>query len=385
MDSWYLYHSLLNLSRLALRGDKTARKLFLDSLDFAVEVAQKFKYQFPVFYDLDTMEVIKAESKEGEGGENDVAGQYAHLMMQAWELTKEERYLQEAKKAAKAMQGLGFKLLYQANSTIFSSGALLRLWKETGDELYLNLSFVALANIFNHMWLWECNYGYARDYSTFFALFPLKDAPYTAVYEEIEAVAALHDYLSYLDGSLPESVSILVPEFIRVLMFKGGFYYPAMLPEEMISSEPRTGEIDRKLWIPLEDIHDGWEKAGQVGQEVYGAGLPFGLVPRHYHRLNEGFMIYVDYPTMDFQNGEKGRASFRVVGDPRLTCRMRIIPTGKKALPRFDVQAELDGDQRTLKCVETDEGHYEYSLPGGHTVNLTWSKDVKTHSDNGKE
>ena len=68
MDSWYLYHSLLNLSRLALRGDETAKKLFLDSLDYAVEVARKFKYQFPVFYDLDTMEVIKAEAKEGMGG-----------------------------------------------------------------------------------------------------------------------------------------------------------------------------------------------------------------------------------------------------------------------------------------------------------------------------
>ena len=82
MDSWYLYHSLLNLSRLALHEDGIAKKLFLDSLDYAVQVARKFKYQFPVFYDLDTMEVIKAESKEGHGGENDVAGQYAHLMMQ---------------------------------------------------------------------------------------------------------------------------------------------------------------------------------------------------------------------------------------------------------------------------------------------------------------
>jgi hypothetical protein len=332
------------------------------------------------------MEVIKAESKEGEGGENDVGGQYAHLMMQAWDLTKEERYLEEAKKAAKAMQGLGFKLLYQANSTIFSSGGLLRLWKETGDELYLNLSFVALANIFNQMWLWECNYGYAKHYSTFFALFPLEDAPYTAVYEEIEAIAALHDYLSYLDGNMPESVGILVPEFIRVLMFKGGFYYPAVLPEEILSQEPRTGEIDRKLWIPLEDIHDGWEQPGQVGQEIYGAGLPFGLVPRHYHLLKEdGFMIYLDYPTMDMNMEEKGRLSFRIFGDPRLTCRMRIIPTGKKTLPKFDVQAELEGNQQTLKCVETEEGHFEYSLPGGHTVNLTWSKDGKTHSGNGKE
>ena len=385
MDSWYLYHSLLNLSRLALNGDETAKKLFLNSMDYAIEVAQKFKYQFPVFYDLDSMEAIKAEAKEGEGGENDVAAQYAHVMMQAWDLTKENRYLQEAKKAAKSIQGLGFNLMYQANSTVFGSGALLRLWKETGDDLYLHMSFVSLANIFNHMWLWDCNYGYAKHYPTFFALFPLKDAPYTAVYEEIEAVAALHDYLYYIDGDAPEWLNILVPEFIRVLMFKGSFYYPARLPEEIISKEPRTGEIDMKLWIPLEDIHDGWEQAGQVGQEVYGAGLPFGLVPRHYHRVNDaGFMIYVDYPTTDYKNDEKASLSFRVFGDPRLNCRMRIIPTGRKSLPDFEVEAGLDNRKKFLQYVETEEGHYEYELPGGHSVSVTWSGSSK-NSRNGKE
>ncbi|MGE5377273.1 MAG: hypothetical protein ACM3XO_19630, partial [Bacteroidota bacterium] len=249
MDSWYLYHSLLNLSRLALRGDETAKKLFLDSMDYAIEVARKYKYRFPVFYNLDTMEVLKAESKEGHGGENDVAGQYAHVMMQAWDLTREERYLEEAKKAAQSLQGLGFNMMYQANSTIFSAGALLRLWKETGEDLYLKLSYLALANIFNNMWLWECDYGYAQNYATFFALFPLKNAPYTAVYEEIEAIAAFHDYLSYLDSNSPECLNILVPEFIRVLMFKGGFYYPPLLPEDAISQEPRSGEIDKSLWI----------------------------------------------------------------------------------------------------------------------------------------
>jgi hypothetical protein len=385
MDSWYLYHSLLNLSRLALNGNETAKTLFLDSMDYAMEVARKFKYQFPVFYDLDTMEVIKAESKEGKGGENDVAGQYAHVMMQAWDLTKDKKYLEEAKKAAKTLQGLGFNLMYQANSTIFSSGALLRLWKETGDDLYLKLSYVTLANVFSNMWLWECNYGYAKNYSTFFALFPLTDAPYTAVYEEIEAVAALHDYLSYLDGSSPEWLNILVPEFIRVLMFKGGFYYPPLLPEEMITQEPGTGEIDLKLWIPLEDIHDGWEQAGQVGQEIYGAGLPFGLVPRHYHRVDkEGFIIYVDYPTFDYKDDEKGRISFLVFGDPRLTCRMRILPIGRKSLPDVEVETELDGQKKIPACIKTDEGHFEYELFGGHTVNVKWQPGKST-SRNGKE
>jgi hypothetical protein len=383
MDSWYLYHSLLNLSRLALRGDETARKLFLDSIDYAIEVARKFKYQFPVFYNLDSVEVIKAETKKGRGGENDVAGQYAHVMMQAWDLTKEQRYLEEAKEAARSLQGLGFNMLYQANSTIFSSGAMLRLWKETGDELYLNLSYLSIANIFNNMWLWECNYGYARSYATFFALFPLKNAPYTAVYEEVEAVAALHDYLSYLDGNAPEWLKILIPEFIRALMFKGSFYYPPVLPEEVIAQEPRSGETNKKLWIPLEDIHDGREQAGPVGQEVYGAGLPFGLVPRHYRRFkDDGFMVYLDYPTMDCQH-EQGHISFRVFGDPRLACRMRILPIGKKSLPAMEAEAGPDGNRMPLKSTTTDEGHFEYEVYGGQTVTLTWPSG-KSNSRNGK-
>ncbi len=384
MDSWYLFHSLLNLSRLALRGNQSAKKLFLDSTEFAIEATHKFDYQFPVFYDLDTMEVIKAESKEGMGGENDVAGQYAHVMMQAWDLTKEDRYLEEAKKAARSLQGLGFNMMYQANSTIFSSGALLRLWKETGDELFLNLSYLSIANIFNNMWLWECNYGYAKDYSTFFALFPLKDAPYTAVYEEIEAVAAFHDYLSFLDDSAPDSLKILIPEFIRVLMYKGSFYYPPVLPDEMISQEPRTGEINKKLWIPLEDIHDGREQAGQVGQEIYGAGLPFSLVTRHYRSVKEkGILIYLDYPALNYKDDEKDQLSFDVFGDPRLSCRMRIMPIGKKSLPVLEVEAEMDKQKMILKSVVTEEGHLEYEVPGGHQVHVKWSNGKRNR--NGKE
>ncbi|RYY33857.1 MAG: hypothetical protein EOP46_15260, partial [Sphingobacteriaceae bacterium] len=87
MDSWYLHHPLLNLSRLALKGDKVATKLFLDSLEFAIKVAHHFKYQWPVFYKMDTLEVIKAETAEGKGGEKDVAGIYCHVMLQAYELT----------------------------------------------------------------------------------------------------------------------------------------------------------------------------------------------------------------------------------------------------------------------------------------------------------
>jgi hypothetical protein len=155
MDSWYLYHPLINLSRLAINGDKAAEKLFLDSMDFAIRVAHKFDYHWPVFYDLDTLEVLKAETAEGAGGPHDVAGIYAHAMLQAWELTGEERYLEEAKKAARSLRGLGFNMFYQANNVLFAAKVMLRLWKETGDELYRDLSYLCMANAFNNMWLWN--------------------------------------------------------------------------------------------------------------------------------------------------------------------------------------------------------------------------------------
>lgn len=385
MDSWYLYHSLLNLSRLAVRGDEMARKLFFDSLDYAINIARRFEYHWPVFYNLDTLEVVEAETKEGEGGETDVPGIYTHVMMQAWKLTEEKRYLEEAKKAAKSLKGLGFHMFYQANEVLFASGAMLRLWKETGDEEYLNLSYLCLANIFNNVWLWECNYGNAEYYKTFFALFPLKDAPYTAVYEELEGFAALHDYLEHFDGNTPESLNILISEFIRHLIYKASFYYPPNLPREVMAEHQKSGKLDPKLWIPLEDMYDGWEKAGQVGQEVYGAGLPFAILPRHYWKVpDQKFMIYVDYPSQGLSADEADKASIHVLGDPRLACRLRVIPTGRAALPDLKVTSEREGSTVTLQGKQTPEGHLEYEIFGDDTVTVEWEAE-QTEKRNGNK
>jgi hypothetical protein len=385
MDSWYLYHSLLNVSRLAIHGDKMAQKLFLDSMEYAIKVAHRFDYHWPVFYNMYTLEVQVPETKDGAGGEADVACVYAHVMLQAYELTKEERYLEEAKKAARSLKGLGFNLFYQANITLFGAGALVRLWRKTGDELFLKLSHVCMANVFNNVFLWECNYGYAEHYKTFFALFPLKEAPYTAVYEELEGFAAFHDYFLAYGPETPEWLNILGAEFLRCMLYKASFYYPPFLPVEAMVEKPKTGEIDPKLWIPLEDVYDGWEKAGQVGQEVYGAGLPFGLIPRHYWSVpGEKFMIYIDYPIRHYSTVHEGQAMFVVLGDPRLSCRLRIIPTSKKALPTIKVTTERDESTETVQGRETSEGHLEYDIFGDRTVIVQWQTEENTAS-NGKK
>jgi hypothetical protein len=378
MDSWYLFHPLLNFSRMALEDkNETARKLFLDSLDYVIKGAHHFKYKWPVFYNMDTFEVIKAETKPGEGGEKDVAGLYAHIMMQAWDITKEQRYLEEAKKAALTLSNYGFKLFYQANNTSFAAGTMLRLWKETREEIYLNLSYLCLANIFKNVALWDCKYGYGEYYSTFFSVFPLDDAPYTAVYEEQEVFSAFHYFLANADDEkiLP-SVSLLLSEFIRFIPSRCSSYYPCLLPKKVLSDKQQSGELDAQLWIPVEDLQDGWKKSCQVGQEVYGAGFAFSLLSSHYFAIPEGFMIFIDYPTADFQY-KKGCVSFTVQGDDKMMCRLLIIPSKEKKLP--DITVAVSRNKRDWQPVEGNilsNRHREYFLHGNQKVSLKW-KDMK--------
>src|SRR5690606_38996564 len=104
-------------------------------------------------------------------------------------------------------------------------------------------------------------------YPRFFGIYPLSDAPYTAAYEELEVYAALSYYLEQsADVEILPSIKLLVSEFTRYFIYRMKFYYPEFLPDEVISDEVKTGEIDKSLMIPLEDLRDGWEKSGQVGQ-----------------------------------------------------------------------------------------------------------------------
>jgi hypothetical protein len=369
MDSWYLHHPLLNLSRLALKGDKVAAKLFTESLDYAIKVAHHFKYAWPVFYHMETLEVIKAETQPGKGGEKDVPGLYAHVMLQAYELTGEKKYLAEAEKAALKLQGLGFDLFYQANNTAFSSGALLRLFKITKKEIYKELSYLCLAGVFKNVGLWDCNYGYGKHYPSFFRLFPLNDAPYTAVYEEQEVFCAMHEYLHLAEGlDILPSVTLLVAEYIRYLVFRAIYYYPPMLPKEMLKDKPKIGEVDPKLWIALEDLQDGWEQSGSVGQEVYGAGNSFGIIPRHYLKVSgEDFMIFVDYPTSQTKTKRGNTLTFKVLGNEQLECRLVIVKQ-KNKLPEFNI---INGKEITGKKIKG--GHISYIVKGNSEIKITWA------------
>jgi hypothetical protein len=131
VDSWYLYHPLLNLGRMALEGDARANRLFLASLDYAIAAAHHFEYAWPIQFKVNDFSVI-VEARNDDGlGQTDVGGLFAYVMLQANELTGEEHYLREARAAIDAAKVMRFELNYQANLTAWGASACLRLWRIT--------------------------------------------------------------------------------------------------------------------------------------------------------------------------------------------------------------------------------------------------------------
>jgi len=373
MDSWYLHHPLTNLIRLAVRGDDMAKDLVEKSIDYPIQVAKHFKYNWPVFYDMKTLEVLKAETQPGKGGEKDVPGAYAKMLLEMWKLNGDKKYLEEAKKAVEHLRGLAFDIFYQANNTAFAAVALLRLYKNTKDKSYLDLSYACLASIFKNVQLWDCNYGNAKHFPTFFAVFPLSDAPYTAAYEEQEVYSTLHGYLlESADVEILPSVRLLLSEFVRHAIGRMPYYLPPMLPEEILAEEIKTGEIDPALWVPLEDIHDGWERSGEVGQEVYGACIAFGIVPRQYIKIpGIETNIFIDYPITDIEKQDGKSVKFKVLGDGRMNCRLIIFNQEETAKWKVAVKQDPKDKAEVLPVQKQEENQLEYQLTGDCVVEIS--------------
>lgn len=379
MDSWYLLHTYMNLARLASQGDEAARELFFTSIEYGIRVAERFDYQWPVFYDLYTLDVIKAETEPGKGGEQDVGALYAHVMLAAYDLSGDQRFVDEAKRAASRLRGLGFQLGYQFNNVSFGAGALYRLWKLTGDEQYRGLSDLCWANMVRNLWLWDCSYGNARHYGTFLGLAPLGDAKYLALYEELEVLAAIHEYMRIAGDEVRQSLRVLLPEYCKYLVDRAWFHYPSELPNDVVADKPQSGNLHRYLSVPVEDLYEGWERAGQVGQEVYGASAPFIIATRHCHQVpGEDFIIHCTYPITDVKLNRAeggGKMRFKLTGDPRCQAYQRIIAENFGSLPKFEVVRVDDG--KAAKPVEPKLnalGYIEYVTPGDAELEVRWDK-----------
>ncbi|KGE12569.1 hypothetical protein [Sphingobacterium deserti] len=368
MDAWYLHHPLLNLAFVLSGGYGTPEleTLFFESVNFCTKVAQAFDYQWPVFYDLDTLDIKKAESAPGKGGERDVPGLYAFLQLRAYELSKKKKHLNEAKRAANALLDLGNNILYQANNTAYAAEAMLEIWHITKEEKYLHLSEMCIAHLLRNTALWAMTYGNAKEYPSFFTMYPLSDAPYAALFEEEECLASFNRYVKLVHqyrAPVANEIKVLLPEYTKYMLGRMPYYFPPMLPPDVIAPTPKTGYINKELWIPVEDLGDGWEPIGSVGQEVYGCGGMFYVALHHLHQLaNDKNFCYIGYPVLESKRTEKS-FTFLLAGSSANRCPIRIIGAENNNFRIYwnDKSETLDSDKNTTEVY------------GGQEVTIKWN------------
>lgn len=376
VDSWYLFHPLLNLGRLAIDGDRKARRLFLGSLDYAIRSAHHFAYEWPIQYKVDDFSVIEETAGADGRGQTDVAGVYAWVMLLAYELTEEARFLDEARAAIDAAIGLGFAINYQANLTAWGAAACMRLWRVTNRDVYLQQSYVYLASFFHNCEIWESEIGHAAHSRNFLGVTCLQDAPYMAIYECFESFAAFDLYLADSGPDLEPAARMLISEYCRYALDRAWYFYPDALPPAAIADEQRehNGHVDRNLAFPLEDLYADGQPAGQVGQEIYGAGAAFIFATSAFHKVEgASFHLYCDHFIRTSERTAENTISLLLDGGETCNARLSFVRSGRRALPVTHV-ATIDGD-RLRPCTISDD-RIDYIVAASGRVTLNWDDDA---------
>lgn len=368
VDSWYMYHPMLNLARLAQDGDAGARHILFDALERGIEAAHHFKYRWPIQYKIGDFSVITAARDEGGHGQTDVGGIYAYLMLQAFELSEEQRYLDEARAALEASRGARFELNYQANLTAWGAAACLRMWRITGEEEFLRQGYVFLASFFHNNAMWESEIAHARHYRNFLGATALHDAPYMALYECFDSFAAFEVCLRESGPQLEPAVRLLLAEYCKYALDRTWFYYPDALPPEVLADEQRNGHIARDLSFPLEDVYVDGQPAGQVGQEIYGAGAAAVFATRSFHHFKGvPFALFCDSFLLSIDRPSDRALIVKLAGAPECDALLALCALRGKRVP--NVRVELDG--KALRA-RRRERRREYTVPAGARIELTW-------------
>lgn len=374
VDSWYLYHPMANLGVLALDGDEQARDLLMKSIDFGIKAAHHFKYKWPIQYKITDFSVITENAQADGRGQTDVGGIYAWVMLLAFELTDDKRYLDEARAAIDAAIGLRFNINYQANLTAWGAAACLRLWRITNERLYLEQSYVYVASFFHNSAIWESEIDHAAKYRNFLGATCLEDSPYMAVYECFDSFAAFEHYLDDGGRDIDPTVRMLMFEYCKYAVDRAWYYYPDALPPEAISPKQReaNGRIDHKLSFPLEDLYVDGQTAGQVGQEIYGAGAAFIFATRANHRVDGApFLIFCDQllPTLE----RTGPRSVTITLHDGEVCmaRLSIVRLKRHRLGKIELRT-IGGE--ILRPTESSADRIAYKLPANGRFLLTWEQ-----------
>lgn len=359
MDSWYLHYPLLQLAFLFEQGFKSKSLLekFEKSLVYLRKAAKHFDDRWPIFFNIYTLEILKEEGNPNEYGEKDTAGLFVLIMVKAYKIFDKKVYLTEAKRAAQQLIKTDFDSIYQSNNTAYAAEALIELNKISPKSAYLKAAEVYLGNVIRNCAIWDMKYGNAKERESFFSLFPLKETLYVAAFEEHETVAIFHRIIQLnhsVNIKLSPHLIFFMAEYIKYALVRMPYYFPPLLPKDILAGEVKSGFVNAKIWIPLEDLGDGWEAVGQVGQEVYGASVFFNLCHHHIVQFDEAIYAISTLPIVKDNSKE---ISF--IGDEH--------QEGYLWINDKNVQIQINGDSAS-------QGKYTYHVHANDKIRITLKK-----------
>ncbi len=196
-----------------------------------------------------------------------------------------------------------------------------------------------------------------------------------AVYECFDSFAAFERYLKDGGPDLDPAARMLICEYCKYALHRAWFYYPDALPADMLADENRNGHIDRKLSFPLEDLYHDGQPAGQVGQEIYGAGAAFVFASRSFHNVEGApFRLFCDHFLLDYERTSDGSLSVQLSGNEGCVAALSVARLKRRKLPTLTV-GTASGDR--IRPRHSSADRVDYVVPAHARVTIEWQKPTE--------
>jgi hypothetical protein len=193
-----------------------------------------------------------------------------------------------------------------------------------------------------------------------------------AIYECFDSFAAFERYLDDSGPDLEPAARMLIAEYCKYALHRAWYYYPDALPPEVLAPKQRenNGHIDRKLSFPLEDLYGDGQPAGQVGQEIYGAGAAFVFATRAFHHVEGApFRLYCDHFVRAMERTGDRALTITLDGGDTCTAGLSVVRLKRRKLTRSTV-ITVGGD--VVRPRGTDPDRIDYRVPANGRLILTW-------------
>jgi len=164
---------------------------------------------------------------------------------------------------------------------------------------------------------------------------------------------------------------MLIGEYCKYALDRAWYYYPDALPPDALAKDKiRNGYIDRTLSFPLEDLYVDGQPAGQVGQEIYGAGAAFVFASRAFHNVSGApFRIFCDHFPVTSERTSERSLTFGIEGGEGRSALFAVVRLPRRKLPKVTLHT-ITGDR--VRARSSDRDRLEFVIPASGEVSLHW-------------